>query len=430
MKKAVFLAGLLLTAQLLFAQSPRPAFPLIAENPDRAACNMHSYEFSPIMDTPAPEGYVPVYISHYGRHGSRHDISASAFQEAIQMLSTADSLGQLTAAGKTLLSQVQAIADEHEGMGGELTRRGGREHQQLARRMAGRFPSVFTEGKKVQAMASTVQRCIVSMANFMAALKGEVPQVDVEMTTGERYSPIVRPGGSGTPDPGKRPSGSNGGAAAGSRGPRKQAPLQGDYSAFLARVFSSADAISADRDALVRGVFKAGCLCQDLDFLEMDIFRYYFTPEELYSLWDQENQSLYKRWGNSIESGGSYGQKAIPLLNDIISRADSALFGNNTISADFRFGHDMGYMALCNLLGIATRDGCSYPVSEASQHWFSFDIVPMAANIQFIFYCNTSGKILVKILRNEEEVLIPGLSSVDGPYYDWSVFKDKFVDAL
>jgi len=106
MKKAIFLAGLLLTAQLLTAQSPRPAFPLIAENPDRAACNMHSYEFGPIKDTPAPEGYVPVYISHYGRHGSRHDISASAFQEAIQLLSTADSLGQLTVAGKTLLGDV------------------------------------------------------------------------------------------------------------------------------------------------------------------------------------------------------------------------------------------------------------------------------------------------------------------------------------
>ena len=429
MKKAVILAGLLLTAQILFAQSPRPAFPLIAENPDRAACNMHSYEFGPIKDTPAPEGYVPVYISHYGRHGSRHDISASAFQDAISLLSEADSLGQLTEAGKTLLSCVKAVADEHEGMGGELTPRGGREHQQLARRMVSRFPSVFTEGKKVQAMASTVQRCIVSMANFMAALKGEVPRVDVEMTSGERYSPIVRPGGSGTPDPGRRPAGGKDGLKGGSPGPRKQGPLQGDYSAFLTKVFRSVDAIPAEKDALVRGVFKAGGLCQDLDFLDIDIFRNYFTMEELYSLWEQENASLYKRWGNSLESGGSYGQKALPLLQDIITKADAAL-GGTDMAADLRFGHDMGYMALCNLLGIATRDGGSYSVSEAAQHWFSFDIVPMAANIQFIFYRNASGKILVKILRNEEEVLIPGLSPVDGPYYDWSVFKDKFVDSL
>ena len=427
MKRAVFLAGFLLAAQFLFAQSPRPAFPLIAENPDRAACNMHSYEFGSIVDTPAPEGFVPVYISHYGRHGSRHDISASAFQDAIQLLSRADSLGQLTEAGKTLLCQVKAVAEEHEGMGGELTLRGGREHQRLARRMVGRFPSVFTEGEKVQAMASTVQRCIVSMANFMAALKGEVPQIDVEMMTGERYSPVVRPGGSGTPDPGRRPAGSKDGLKGGGPGPRKQGPLQGDYSAFLAKVLVSPDLAAADRDALVRGVFKAGGLCQDLDFLDMDIFRNYFTTEELYSLWEQENESLYKRWGNSLESGGSYGQKALPLLQDIITKAEDALIGTD-MAADLRFGHDMGYMALCNLLGIATRDGGSYSVSEAAQHWFSFDIVPMAANIQLVLYRNASERVLVKVLRNEEEVLIPGLSPVGGPYYDWSDFKNKFVD--
>lgn len=422
MKRAVFLAGLLMTAQLLFAQSPKPAFPLIAENPDRAACNMHSYEFCSIVDTPAPEGFVPVYISHYGRHGSRHDISASAFQDAIQLLSKADSLGQLTKAGKTLLRHVKTVAEEHEGMGGELTLRGGREHQQLARRMTSRFPAVFTEGKKVQAIASTVQRCIVSMANFMAALKGEVPQVDVEMMTGERYSPIVRPGGSGTPDPGKRPTGGKDGLKGVGPGPRKQGPLQGDYSVFLAKVFVSVDAIPADRDALVRGVFKAGGLCQDLDFLGIDIFRNYFTTEELYSLWEQENESLYKRWGNSLESGGSYGQKALPLLQDIITKADAAL-GGTDMAADLRFGHDMGYMALCNLLGIATRDGGSYSVSEAEQHWFSFDIVPMAANIQFIFYRNASDEVLVKVLRNEEEVLLPGLMPVTGPYYCLADFR-------
>ena len=426
MKKTIFFAGLLLAAQILAAQSPRPAFPLIAENPDRAACNMHSYEFGPIVDTPAPEGYVPVYISHYGRHGSRHDISASSFQDAIKLLSRADSLGQLTAAGKTLLSHVKAVADEHEGMGGELTLRGGREHQQLSRRMTGRFPAVFTEGKKVHAMASTVQRCIVSMANFMAALKGEVPQIDVEMVTGERYSPVVRPGGSGTPDPGRRPSGGVGSpAGSSSRGPRKQAPLQGDYSAFLGKVFVSPDLAPGDRDALVRGVFKAGGLCQDLDFPDIDIFRNYFTTEELYSLWEQENESLYKRWGNSVESAGSYGQKALPLLQDIIDKADAALDGSE-VAADLRFGHDMGYMALCNLLGIATRDGGSYSVSEAAQHWFSFDIVPMAANIQFIFYRNASKRVLVKVLRNEEEVRLPAIPSVSGPYYDWSVFKGHF----
>ncbi len=423
MKRLLLLTGLFVLVNLSFAQTKGNAWALIVENPDRAACNMHTYEFTPIVDTEAPQGFAPCYISHYGRHGSRHDISSTTFEEALSVLSRADSLGQLTPEGRSLMSAVRAVAREHDGMGGELTYRGGREHQMLAERMAGRFPSVFTDGKKVSAVASTVQRCVVSMGNFMAALKGAVPGLEVEMTTGERYTPIVRPGGSGTPDPGKRPSGGNSSQKGGGRGPGRREPLRGDYSAFLAKVFVSPGASASEVDALVRGVYKAGGMCQNLDFLGLDIFGNYFTMDELYSLWEQENESLYKRWGNSVESDGSYGQKALPLLRDIIDKADAALDGAG-VAADLRFGHDMGYMALCNLLGIVTRDGLGYPLSEASQHWFSFDIVPMAANLQFIVYRNQSGEALFKVLRNEEEVLLPGLTPVTGPYYRWDDFRN------
>ena len=55
----------------LHAQS---AADLIRENPDRAAGVYHSFEFHPIQDSPVPKGYRPFYISHYGRHGSRHHV--------------------------------------------------------------------------------------------------------------------------------------------------------------------------------------------------------------------------------------------------------------------------------------------------------------------------------------------------------------------
>ena len=69
MKKFFFLSLLMIFSFNVFAQEE--ALRLIAENPDRAANNMHSYEFNPIEDTPAPKGFKPFYISHYGRHGSR-----------------------------------------------------------------------------------------------------------------------------------------------------------------------------------------------------------------------------------------------------------------------------------------------------------------------------------------------------------------------
>lgn len=43
---------------------------MIREDNDRAGVNTHPYEFRTMPVTQAPKGYEPVYISHYGRHGS------------------------------------------------------------------------------------------------------------------------------------------------------------------------------------------------------------------------------------------------------------------------------------------------------------------------------------------------------------------------
>ena len=46
----------------------------LQENWDRIAGCFHSYEATPGPQTPAPGGYKPFYVSHYGRHGSRRQI--------------------------------------------------------------------------------------------------------------------------------------------------------------------------------------------------------------------------------------------------------------------------------------------------------------------------------------------------------------------
>ena len=165
---------------------------LIQEMPDRAANNMHSYEYISSKDTPAPKGYKPVYISHYGRHGSRHDVSSSTSEKTLAMFRKADSLNLLTPEGRQLMEEVRIMAEEHVDMGGQLSPRGGREHEQIALRMADRFPSIFLKGKSVNAVSSTSERCIVSMGYFMSSLKSRFPDLVYSMTTGDRYAPIIR----------------------------------------------------------------------------------------------------------------------------------------------------------------------------------------------------------------------------------------------
>ena len=49
----------------------------IRANIDRFAGVYHSYEYIPTADTPAPKGFKPFYVSHYGRHGSRHQTGSN-----------------------------------------------------------------------------------------------------------------------------------------------------------------------------------------------------------------------------------------------------------------------------------------------------------------------------------------------------------------
>jgi hypothetical protein len=53
-------------------------------------------------------------------------------------------------------------------------------------------------------------------------------------------------------------------------------------------------------------------------------------------------------------------------------------------------------------------------------------MMTMATNIQFIFYRNRAGEVLVKILYNEKETLLAGVPAYEGPYYRWSELRAYF----
>lgn len=393
------------------------ALAMIIENPDRAASNMHSYEFDRLEDTRAPKGFKPFYVSHYGRHGSRYETSASFAKAALDGFRKADSLSLLTPVGAALYRDVQAVSDEHQGMDGALTPRGGREHQMLAKRMVGRYPSIFRhrDGGEVFACASTSQRCIVSMANFIGALKGMAPGLDFICTSGERYMSYINP-----PIDYSR-----------SKLDFLTQPGPGsDWTGFLSRIFTDPDAamdLAGDADAFVNAVFSAGCVCQDLDFLGIDIFREYFTPEELTGLWMKRNDMVYGLWGNSVENGDVVRESPVPLLEDIVAKADAAIAAGSRRCADLRFGHDTTILPLAALLGIDDPLGRRFPISEAHDYWFSNEQVQMATNIQMVFYRNRKGEVLAKVLFNEREVNIPAMKPLEGPYYPWDTLRAWFL---
>ena len=74
---------LLIAALLLLGIMPTTAqsvYSLIERDPNFAAGDYSIYPESDLPQlTPAPKGYTPFYISHYGRHGSRYE----GFQGAV-----------------------------------------------------------------------------------------------------------------------------------------------------------------------------------------------------------------------------------------------------------------------------------------------------------------------------------------------------------
>ena len=63
--------------------------------------------------------------------------------------------------------------------------------------------------------------------------------------------------------------------------------------------------------------------------------------------------------------------------------------------------------------------------------WATYKVIPMSANLQFVFYReNPNDKdVLFKVLLNENEVRLP-LKSIDAPYYHWRDFREYYLKKL
>ncbi len=154
---AAFLSSLHITAQSFRNE--------IDAKPELSASNCLAYPTPSGKLTPPPTGYVPVHISHYGRHGSRYLLSDNDYLRPLRTLERADSAGVLTHKGRATMAKLRRMYAESYKRWGELTPLGAEQHRQIARRMYQRFPSVFADSVWVDAKSTVVIRCILSMEN-------------------------------------------------------------------------------------------------------------------------------------------------------------------------------------------------------------------------------------------------------------------------
>lgn len=393
----------------------------LKEFPQRAGFNTHSYEFLPVQDTPAPEGYEAFYISHYGRHGSRSEWAGKLiYGPVVDVLSRAKDEGvALTSAGDSLLREATFILDKYDGMDGRLTPRGVREHAQLAQRMYERFPEVFLKGSKhIRAVSSTVPRCIVSMAGFTARLQALMPDLDMDLDTGEKFMAYISKAESDTVSTRTR-------AALLERygGSNWMMPPAKDQETVFHNLFCDPQAgktLVKDVNTFQHGIYAVAKVAEAYD-IEDNLFRY-LPFDVVYQFHEANFLSAYLNQCNSQLNGDLRMPLAKDLVDVLIHQADDVIAGTRRNAADLTFGHDWPFLGLCCYLGLEGV-GDRLSTEDAAARWMASWNCPFAANLQMIFFRKADSPVLVKFLVNERETALPALKPVQGPYYRWDDVK-------
>ena len=395
--------------------------------------NYYAYPTPDAKYTKAPAGYKSFYISHYGRHGSRFHQPADHYHELFNTLAKADSLGKLTDLGKSLLERAKFLDEYAAPRAGDLTQLGVAQHQGIAKRMVKNFPELFKNDAYVEAYASTSTRCVVSMAAFLEELRAQKPKLDIHQESGKYLMAFISPldfgkiiGESNTPAWQKE---------------NEKLYSHVDPTRMMRAIFSDTAYIKKNVNAgeLYSRIYEIGNSLQGSPEIEFS-FDDLWTAEELTARWHAQNAWWYSVLGNNPFSKKQGLDNARPLLKNFIDVADNVIAADTAapakadktaaktkkVAATLRFGHDTVIFPFVALLQLGTAGVETADMENLHKAYRDYEISPMAANVQFVFYKKKNAPILVKVLLNEKEQTLPVTCDTAtvkncpaAPYYRW-----------
>lgn len=392
-----------------------PALEQLKADPRKAYGTDYPYGFKMEAITPSPRGYKPFYISGYARHGSRYYWNDRLYTQLDTLLLEAHEKQLLTEDGEAFYAQF--LENKQELMTGisELTDLGWQQHQQIARTMYNRFPEVFKKGGNVLAISSLSGRCVLSMSAFCQELVQCNPKIEIReqssrftldgVVPGDKQNPAYREWPKATP-----------------RYEKNRDAFPRDTTLrfqVLSRVFKSTDNLPRHMRRVADNLINMYTSLPSINHEGMlgDII----TDEDIARNWESSNLSSYS-WVFRDQ------YETIPILRDIIRKADAVLDGTSDRIADLRFGHDSYIGPLTVLMGLDGADldpEDPYAVKDVYQNWKTCK----ASNIQLVFYRGrrATDDILVKCLLNGYEVTLP-VPTDTFPYYSWSSLRTFYLD--
>ena len=361
--------------------------------------------------TPAPEGYEPFYVSHYGRHGARYMTDDDPYKYIIGKLDTAQTRGWLTDKGQEVLLRLRRAAADAWNRDGDLTRLGALQHQGIAHRLATNYPALLMQPVDVRANSSTVRRCILSMANFCQELKSMNPQLNITMDASKHDMYYLTPNDSidipqkGIDDPLYE-----------KLDQFRHEKLNGRHQ--MALLFKDPAVVGdfVDGYQLADGLWNIASDMHCLPELELS-FNDLFTVDELIDGFRVYNAS-WCLWEGLMPGSRPNYYAIYPLLQNFLDEADQ-LIASGRRQVRLRFGHDSVVLPFAFILGVKEAIHGTDDMENLHNTFAIFRLIPMAGNVRLIFFRKQgSDDILVKFLMNENETSVP-IDTDCYPFYHW-----------
>ena len=330
-----------------------------------------------------PDSLTPIFINHVGRHGSRYPAGSFHTMTLKKALDEADSLNTITPLGKQLKEETERVITATAGRWGELDTIGEKEHREIAGRMYKKYPQLL-DSANISAISSDSPRSIMSMYFFTQQLAKSAEEINITTESGSKFTPLMR-----------------------------NYELDEAYQAYRNdTVYTAAYNRFAAANIPIEPIYDASK---------------YFTIDEYRKLWSVFNFRQYLLYSASLVSTRP-AEIAAPLLQNIVATADSVVTGKLHIAAKLRFGHAETLMPLMALI---QAPGCYYLThyyDTLADNWKDYEMFPMAANLQLVYFKAPSGKIYVRAEYNEKPIqLLPGAKS---QYVDWNDLRLRFLELL
>ena len=110
----------------------------ITATPEKSGGIYFAYPVTADEDVTVPAGFEPVFLTHYGRHGSRWCLKDYQYAMADSVFAMLQRTGNLTPLGLDVQQRLLRIGKHAKGHAGELSPLGERQHSRYAGAEAGR----------------------------------------------------------------------------------------------------------------------------------------------------------------------------------------------------------------------------------------------------------------------------------------------------